>query len=344
MVTRRALAVAAFVVLGGCAGGEPVRLTAAGPPVRPAARSDNDHYDGTPSHDGATDTAPMPTTITTRRRPAPKPAPKSASQPVDATRVGPGESMSATFGPRPKGALVFPYQRGRTSWEGVSEGTTLRVRVEVGPAGEATRFFVESDHPRERCSHSVLFGDGFDAREAKDTAAGPASSEFSHAYNRAGRVEFLVQAIVGRCGDHNLYPSLYAWIDIPAGTAPARSQGPQPPTVEALEARGPSELAGTGLLKVWAKGHDDDGYIHRFVIWGDGSPTDAAPNAAYDGMGGCKPTPSGWPGQHEAWLWAPYPEHHYATPGIYTVTVTAVSAGCDGRDEQTASATFAYRW
>lgn len=340
---RRALAAAALLVLGACAAGQPVHLTAAGtPPSAPPSEVTTTTTAAEPPTSEQPPTTTSSSTTTTGARLAPKPA----SHPADATKVGPGETMSATFGPRPKSALVFPYQRGRTSWEGVSEGTTLRVRVEPAPAGGATSFFVESDHPRERCSQSVLFGDGFDARDATGTAGGPATSEFTHVYNRAGRVEFLVQAIVGRCGDNNLYPSLYGWIDIPVSTAPARSQGPEPPTVEALEARGPNEPAGTGLLKVWAKGHDADGYIHRFLIdWGDGSPTTAAPNAAYgDGMGGCKPTPSGWPGQHEAWLWPPYPEHHYATPATHTVTVTAVSAGCDGRDEQTASATFPYHW
>lgn len=341
-MTRRALAAVALVLLGACASDGPVALTASGPPRPPPPAEETTTTTATTAPPPPTPTTAGSATTTTRARPVPKPTPT----PSDATRVAPGETMSASFGPRPKGSLVFPYQRGRTSWEGVAEGTTLRVRAEVAPAGQATRFIVESDHTRERCQHSVLFGDGFDAKDALDTVSGSASSEFNHIYNRSGRVEFLVQAIVGRCGENNLYPSLYAWIDIAAGTAPASSQGPQPPTVEALEARGPGEPAGTSLLKVWAKGNDADGYIHRFVIdWGDGSPTSAAPNAAYNWAGaGCKPTPSGWPGQHEAWLGQPYPEHRYASPGTYNVTVTAVSGGCAGGDEQNATATLAYRW
>lgn len=252
--------------------------------------------------------------------------------------------MSTSFGPRPKGSLVFPYKAGRSSWEGVSDGTTLRLRIEptVPRTGETLRIFVEAHHPeRPICGQSVLIGDGSGQRPETQAAA----AELTRVFNRPGRFEFLYQAIVGVCGDHNLYPSMYGWLDVAAGAGPT-SQGPALPTVEALEQRAPNEPAGTGTLKAWAKGRDADGYIHRFLIdWGDGSPVEEAPNVAYGFDGGCEAGPSGWPVRPEAWTnYQQPPTHTYAAPGDYTVTITAVSAGCAGRDEQRATATFAYRW
>lgn len=40
----------------------------------------------------------------------------------------------------------------------------------------------------------------------------------------------------------------------------------------------------------------------------------------------------------------PPASHQYATPGTYQVQVTAISSGCDGADQQSASTTFPFDW
>jgi hypothetical protein len=158
-------------------------------------------------------------------------------------------------------------------------------------------------------------------------------------YNRAGRWEFSFQGMAGRCGDHNVYAALYGYIQVAPG--PSRAQGPAVPTIEALEARAPNEPVEPGFVKVWAKSRDEDGYISRFLIdFGDGSPSETRPGDPL----GCRPTRSGWPAPSTAWLQEPYPSHRYAAPGNYTITVTVVSTGCDGTEEQTARATIPYAW
>lgn len=294
----------------------------------------------TPATEPTTTTAP-----TTTSPPATPPAPPTSAATARATsppRTGDATAPpSSRFGPRPPGSLSFAYEPGRSTWEGVSEGTTLRLQLDpqAPRSGEPVRFIVEAHHPdRAICALDVLFGDGADA-QLMDATSGRA--EFSHIYNKPGRQEFLYQAVVGVCGDHNAYPSMTGSFDVAQGAAAATSQGPAPPTLEIAEARAPTEPAGTGTLRVHAKGSDPDGYIHRFVVdWGDGSPPTSAPNAA----GPCNQASSGWPSNDQAFLWEPYPEHTYASKGLYMITVTAVSAGCDGRDEQTATATMAYQW
>jgi hypothetical protein len=92
---------------------------------------------------------------------------------------------------------------------------------------------------------------------------------------------------------------------------------------------------------VWAEAEDTDGFISGFVVdFGDGTP---AQTYLGDRMG-CRLTPSGWPARSLAWLRDPYAAHTYATPGTYTITVTAVSTGCDGGERQTGTATMTYAW
>lgn len=281
-----------------------------------------------------TSTAPPPRTPATG---ATKPAPTRAAPP-------------STLGPRNPGAVVFPYQPGQSSWEGVSNGITLRVRIDpVAPrVGDPVRFVVEASSPdRPCCGVSVQYGDGA-SRSWKmewtegscDTAApGVSRAEYTHGYNREGRWEFAFSAVTGRCGVDNVYGSLHGYLEVAPGQA--RSQGPSLPTVKLAEARAPDEPREPGFLKVWAQGADDDGYVSRFLVdFADGTPVETLPG---DPMG-CRPTRSGWPSRSLASFQPPYPSHRYAAPGTYAITVTVVSTGCDGGEEQTASAAMTYAW
>ncbi|MFL6238785.1 MAG: hypothetical protein ACJ735_04725 [Actinomycetes bacterium] len=88
---------------------------------------------------------------------------------------------------------------------------------------------------------------------------------------------------------------------------------------------------------------DNDGYITNWTIdFGDGS---ALVHLAA-GAGKCVDGPDGWPQNNSASIgqgadW-PTLNHHFSTTGQYTVTYTAYSAGCDGRDVQSGSVHYSY--
>jgi hypothetical protein len=82
---------------------------------------------------------------------------------------------------------------------------------------------------------------------------------------------------------------------------------------------------------------DPDGYVRRVVIdWGDGTPPTTLTNDAACDDGDGRHYPVLGPFQ------AGYPvsaEHVFQRLGDVRVTLTYVSTGCDGTDEQTATET-----
>lgn len=336
------LATAGIVAVTRSDGPEPVEVAAGGqaapaPPPEPSSTSSSTTTAITVPPSTAT-TAP-PASTTTR--------PRSTTRPTTATTQPPAAS---TLGPRNPGAVVFPYEAGRVSWEGVSNGVTLRVRIDT-PAprvGDPVRFSVEAETPDHACCGLyLLYGDGGSSDGqmvwsggCANAVPGKATAEYTHVYNRAGRWEFSFQAATGRCGVDNIYTSLHGYLEVAPGAS--RSQGPAAPVVNrVLEARAPNDAVVPGSLKVWAEAEDDDGFVSAFVVdFGDGTP---AETFLGDRMG-CRPTLSGWPSHSLAWLRDPYAVHSYAAPGSYTITVTAVSTGCDGGERQTATGTMGYVW
>ena len=245
-------------------------------------------------------------------------------------------------------AVAFAYQPGRNSWEAISNGVTLRIAMDPATprVGEPVRFHVEASYGNAKCCGLFLMhaDGGRDSQGGSSTPEecaieqpGPGSADFTHVYNQPGTWEFSFQAST-RC-ENIRYSDLHGYVDVAPGMS--RSQGPELPKAFISEARAPSDPIDRSTVKVWAKGTDEDGYITRIVIdFGDGTPAvtrAGEPNA-------CRLTPSGWPAASWAFTVEPFPTHHYSAPGTYTVSATIVSAGCDGSEEQTSTATMAYSW
>lgn len=285
-------------------------------------------------------TAPTGSTATATAVAVP-PKPKASTAPRSSS-AGTGSAL----GPKPPGSAVFAFQAGRTSWSATSNGVTMSLTIDKATprAGEPVTFTVSGSMPnRPCCDLSLVYGDGGTTKSdtgycsygnSRPTATGTTRA-MSHAYNKAGRWEFALNASSTTCGDNMAYGSLYGWIEVAAGVA--TSQGPTPPAITVGRYAPAPHSDDPSYATVYAQAWDDDGYIARLVVdYGDGA-TQEFPG---DGMG-CRPTSGGWPAASRAWLPSnPPPTHQYSAPGTYKVTVTAFSQGCDGRDVQTASGSF----
>jgi hypothetical protein len=287
----------------------------------------------------ATSPRAAPTTTATHR---PVPSTTTTTAPASATTTTP--SAFGQLGPE---VVTVPYAPGQSSWEATSNGITLRLRIEPAApvAGQPVTFHLEAQSASlSCCGFDILYGDGgssswkveFPSGTCRAPGQGPSSVDYSHVYNKAGRWEFLYQ-VIGSCGGPGTNAALHGSFDVAAG-GPSTAQGPALPTLSNVGRTG-DPYGNPTLFQVTAQAEDVDGYITRFVIdWGDGSPTETFPG---DGNG-CRPTASGWPARSDAWLQSPYPSHTYPAGALGTITVTAVSSGCDGTDQQTVSQTLQY--
>lgn len=243
------------------------------------------------------------------------------------------------YGPRPPGSVTAPYRAGQTSWDLTSNGIRFRVSMTPAKAGEPMTWTVDtSSSVAGCCAIYLLFGDGFGARPDMDCDHPDPSVSYSHIYNRGGRKEFMVQAghskSCGASGDG----SVYGAFDVAPGTSTA--QGPSLPVVQFdTSTPVPGHANDHRYVSLWGEVDDADGYITKLVVsFGDGTsktfPGDEGP---------CQRTPDGWPAASKAWLpYQPPPYHYYAKPGTYTLTLTAYSAGCDGRQAQSGSKSFTW--
>ena len=83
----------------------------------------------------------------------------------------------------------------------------------------------------------------------------------------------------------------------------------------------------------WAD--DADGFVRTLLLdWGDGSPVQTLPGDSL----GCRPSATGWPKRSSAMISRTPPVWHqyFEKLTFFTVTVTAISTGCDGSQEQRA--------
>ena len=285
------------------------------------------------------------------------PSPVTSPTPVGAAG-SPAPRVQDDLGPRPAGSASFPYRAGRQSWTTTANGLTISASISnpSPAAGSAVVFTLSASGPAGCCQLSAVFGNGqqfpadpFATHAPTDCSATSTSEQATTVYARPGAFEFGVQALPPEgCGSPaGSGASLAGIIQItqiyPRG-APAAAQGPALPTFMSSGAYGsPTDPVVPGLLKVAAIARDQDGWVHLFrVDWGDGTPATSV-NAA--GSLGCVVTPNGWPGATIGFMPTDPPaSHQYATPGTYQVQVTAISSGCSGADQQSASTTFAFDW
>jgi hypothetical protein len=283
---------------------------------------------------------PSSTTATTGRS-NPSSTTSTTARPAPTTTTGP-----SSFGPLGPETVSFPYTPGQSSWVGTSNGITVRLRMEPAApvAGQTVTFHLEGESlSLSCCGFHLLYGDGggsswkveWPAGTCRAPGQGSSTVDYSHVYNKAGRWEFLYQ-VIGSCGGGGPQAALHGSFDVAAG-GPARSQGPALPTITVSRTGDPG--GDPTLFQVWAQAEDVDGYIARFVVdWGDGSSVETRPGDP----AGCTVTPSGWPARSTTWLQQPYPSHRYLDSVRHTITVSAVSSGCDGRDEESVSGTLQY--
>lgn len=291
--------------------------------------------------------------------PAPAPAPNEAAP----TAAAPHSVME----PPPR----MPAPPTTTARERAGE-TPGTIGVEVIPAhpvtGQRVRFVVTATQPANCCYLLVDPGDGAPIGPATALctakAAGTQRVEFAHVYNKPGEWKVTATADAGLIcdrtdalnavfpnGRHNgqmpiepstaALPQLQMKIAVVVAPGTTSSQGQSPPQLELVLS---TVDAPEGEVALSGAAIDLDGWVRSVSVdWGDGSPAAAASPAAP-----CQSGENGWPvygttlmttlppGARIGGTVAP-PTHRYAAPGTYTVTVTAVSTGCDGADEQRVS-------
>ena len=274
----------------------------------------------------------------------------------------PSESSAGSIGAPPlpghrtPGAVVTPFTAGRYEWSGVSNGISLRLVLSTPSprAGEPVSFLAEASMPGALCCNLTLqFGDGSEGtyppgpglgEQARCSTQEPTSSsvrgEIRHVYNKGGRWRFSLSARSGAiCGPSDVvYGSLEGELAIGGGSAPPTPQGPALPKVRPASIHPYQPL----VVTLSAEAQDDDGHIDRLVVdWGDGSPTET-----YRNPQPCKTTASGWPGGSYTilplWMGVGAVTHRYRDDRPHTITVTAVSTGCDRTGEQRASGTLTF--
>lgn len=284
--------------------------------------------------------------------PATVPVPPPPAENVD---LGPSVAPDARMGPstatddgREPGWVEVPFTPGQSSWSVVSNGVGLSMQIDPASpkAGDVVHFSIDISTSQQPCCEvSLLFGDGFQTPQGHGYACPDGGSpgsrhfEFDHAYNQAGRMGFTLYGFPSNCTATDRHVgTLYGFLEVVAGSS--TPQGPSLPSFEGGPSVAPQGHEGdTSYVTVAGVARDEDGFVTSVVIdWGDGSPVEPHP-----GDTACQPSPSGWPLPSQAVLFTGSNEHHYSHARSYTVTVSVVSSGCNGQQQQVGSAAFSWQ-
>ncbi|MDQ6727148.1 MAG: hypothetical protein M3066_13415 [Actinomycetota bacterium] len=206
--------------------------------------------------------------------------------------------------------------------------------------GEPVQFDIEASSATRACCVIVAqFGDGAVSGQQSGTGPcvpgapqghGPVSLSTSHAYAVNSQYMFWIKALTGNCDEPGVAAQLFGELQV---GSPQTGQGPSRPNVT-VSRTGISHPGDRTWAEVLAIAKDDDGWVRTATLdWGDGTPPQVFPTGMV-----CRPTISGYPGGTQIVFGSAGSGegvHHYAAPGTYTITVTAVSTGCDGTMTQT---------
>lgn len=246
--------------------------------------------------------------------------------------------------PAPPGSLAVPL----VTLAG-ADGP-LNVTVDISPpnasAGQIVQFSLRSIEPGEReRAVGANFGDGgpyglpgtphgeCNEEAATTTVSTPPNEEatqlYEHAYRLPGRYNVQFRVVTARCFEASRTVDLKGTVVVGPGVL--LSNGPLPPQ---LVGAGPVGQATAGTpVDFNAHVRDFDGFVSSVVIrWGDGTnSTKSYPRSS------CTDPKSRWPGPSSDTF---IEKHSYSASGTYEVTLTIVSVGCTGLDQQTATGTI----
>lgn len=263
-----------------------------------------------------------------------------------------GYGGDAALGPAAPGSVSVPHSKGQHVWKATSNGYTMTLSASPATvhAGDTVTFTLTMSTSLPRCCEGyVVYGNGLTSggygAECGTTYVGksPTTRTFTTTYNQAGTATLLFGAGQGGCGSDDGQGSARGKLDVLPGTS--TSNGPAKVLVDLAFDGNRGGTTGTQGGKVWVVGHanDEDGYVYKMrVQWGDGTTTVVGGDQR-----ACQTNPSsGWPVNSDAQVGGPDTTdggHRYTYGGDYTVTLTAYSRGCDGRDGQQASTTMQVR-
>lgn len=281
-------------------------------------------------------TNPRPTTVPRAPAPTPPASTTATTTPAATTVATKPAAPPPADGLGPWADVDRRFQPGRTSWSNLGRGWSISVQID-NPApvvGEAVHFdFTISSTVDPCCGVSALFtgAPAYSARSGGQCpAGGPQQSGTARfraavAFNQPGWQSFTVAALTGSCGIDVPRASLIG--DIEVRPRPLHVQGSAPPELMIWAGSVQGHPGDRRWLGIGGDARDPDGGRIRSVTidWGDGSPVDhpgdPLPPACTVQADGSVVT--------AAMRFSNVP-HHYATPGSYVVTVTAVSTACDG--------------
>lgn len=194
---------------------------------------------------------------------------------------------------------------------------------------------VDLDYGDGSTGHRPVPGGGvrFSSCDSRGTAGSHgAEYDFGHGYRRSGTYDVRVLRVILECGEEIPFAGDPLRLTVVPG--PATSNGPELPTSTNCVLNPASFCAFPEgrTVRPFAGLSDPDGYVESAVIdWGDGS----APSEVHFPLAECQdPGGNRYPNNSRQ---LSVPEHTYAGTGTYTVTLTVVSTGCDGKNVQRAT-------
>lgn len=275
-----------------------------------------------PAASASAPTRPAPT-ATPAMPPVSVPPTPAATRSAEPSRE-PSPEPTATMPTAAPGAPVTVTARG-------SDGLVVVATLTPGDpatATEATLTVRATDDAGRPVVQNPDWGDGSPARGYRppDSCGEPADAErtFRHAWRHPGPVVVAVRVGSPACDAVDAdAPDESVTVRLPFDVQPgkATTNGPDVPDGAGLVVRYDAEDGAS----VEGVAVDADGHLSWGVDWGDGGYRPVQPNGPCDDGDGRR-----YPATD-----APVHAYHgYAAPGTYTVTITLVSTGCGGADEQ----------